>query len=730
MTNKMWGSMVGRPGAFATLALALLTACGAATGTSGGGASGGMTGTGGGAPAGSGGRGSGGAASAGTGGMTAGSGGATGTGGVAPGTGGAEVATGGTGGGTGGTGAGGALGSGGVPPATGGRPATGGVTAPGGNGNPGGGGTPATGGTPGSCDRGTTTTSWASDCPTAPPTTCTGGTWMAGGPDPDHSTYTKLSESDHFAVYSDESPSGAQAAVDHLETVWKLYFGSPMYMREPLCTSATKYKVSIHVHSDFGLTGGSWATGRMGMWIGTGGLMDHWGLAHEFMHGVQAVEGGLACSQTNTCGWIFESHANWAAQQQVEYHTTNVHCSEYLPNSPHLYLGSTRDRYCNWQFMEYLKDRFCYSAVNAIWTSMPSSADPFTAIMKSRGWTVAQLNDFFAEWAMHNITWDYQDPPPESTAGGNQGPLFRSNANYGPITDTSKPERRLRTVKMEVVDAPNRRYAVPALQAPQRWGYNVVRLYPDAGATQVTVTFRGVTQAAANSDWRWGLVATDAAITKSRYSTVQSGSDGALTFCVNAGEALWLVVMGTPSVQQAIVWDQLYPTIYRYPYLIQVDGAQPDGYQPAAPNPSTNGARWANGGGWVATAASVASGAYVGPYAAVLGGTVGATARIDDHAVILGGSVSSGTVSGLTIMSSSMTVSGTATVKVSWAQGPGWFEKPQSVSGTAQLLGDIEYRGANMTETSGSYCGFVDNTISSNCTAADVTAAPPYAWRP
>ena len=34
----------------------------------------------------------------------------------------------------------------------------------------------------------------------------------------------------------------------------------------------------------------------------------------------------------------------------------------------HLYLGSTRDRYCNWQFMEYLKDKYCNSAVNAIWT--------------------------------------------------------------------------------------------------------------------------------------------------------------------------------------------------------------------------------------------------------------------------------------------------------------------------------------------------------------------------
>jgi hypothetical protein len=488
--------------------------------------------------------------------------------------------------------------------------------------------------------------------------------------------------------------------------------------------------VSIVIHSDYGLTGGCWGNGLPGMWIGPGATADHWGLAHEFTHSWQCSVGtGLSCGNgPNECGWIYESHANWSAQQLPEYHATNVHCSEMLDNAPHLYLGSTRDRYCNWQFMEYLKDKYCYKAVNDIWLAPTTSNDPFNNIAATRGWSASQMNDFFGEWAMHNVTWDYQDPAPESTAGQNQGALFRSS--YGSITDVSKPERRLRTVKMETLDAANRRYVVPSLQAPQRWGYNIVRLYPDAGATSVTVTFRGVLQAAANPDWRWGLVATDAAITTPRYSSMQHGSDGQLTFCVTPGQALFLVVMATPSVQQHLVWDQLYPTIYRYPYMIQLAGAQPDGYQPGAPNPSASGARWTNGGGWVASGATVAQGAYVGPLAAVLGGTVGATARIDGHAVILGGSVQSGTVSGLTVLQNGFTVSGTATVSVAWPYGPGWFEPPQSVSGTAALLGDIEYRGANLTETSGSYCGFVDNTIASNCTGADVTVAPPYVWRP
>jgi len=546
---------------------------------------------------------------------------------------------------------------------------------------------------------------------------------------------TLVSQSTHFAVYGDEASTTAalaQPAVDHLETVWSLYFGTPMWEREPLCNSATKYKVSIHVHSTWGLTGGSFATNRMGMWIGTGGLSDHWGLAHEFRHGVQAVEGGLACNQSNTCGWIYESHANWSAQQQVEYHTSNVHCSEYLPNASHLYLGSTRDRYCNWQFMEYLKDRYCYSAVNAIWDGTPV-ADPFTAIMNGQKWNISQLNDFIGDWAMHNVTWDYQDPPPESTAGGNQGGLFRSN--YGLPTDLSQTWRRLRLTKFEPLDtsyAQNRRFISPFDWAPQRFGYNIIRLYPDAGATSVTVTFRGVTSAAPAPDWRWGLVATDAAITKPRYSALQKGSDAQLTFCVNAGESLWLVVAATPSTQQEIVWDQAYDTVPRYPFMIQLGNAWPDGFQGGKQDACPSGlVRASNGGGCAPSGTT----AYVGPYATVASGaTVGSGAMILDHAYVEKGStVSGGTVGALSMIGSTGSYYNANNFTVSSGTARttffplGWFAGGQSIAG-GSLIGDVEFQGANVSITTGSCSGYVDG---STCTGpgTDNTPKPPYTWR-
>ena len=66
---------------------------------------------------------------------------------------------------------------------------------------------------------------------------------------------------------------------------------------------------------------------------------------------------------------------------------------------------------------------------------------------------------------------------------------------------------------------------------------------------------------------------TDADITTPRYSKLQSGADGELEFCINAGESLFLVVVGTPSVQKQIVWDQMYNTIHRYPWMVELAGA-------------------------------------------------------------------------------------------------------------------------------------------------------------
>src|SRR5258708_33910953 len=106
--------------------------------------------------------------------------------------------------------------------------------------------------------------------------------------------------------------------------------------------------------------------------------------------------------------------------------------------------------------------------------------------------------------------------------------------------------------------------------------------------------------------------------------------------------------------------------------MVERRGASPEGFQPSAPNPSPNGMRWSNGGGWVAASANVAQGAYVGPFAAVLGGTVGATARIEEHATVIAGTVSGGTIGGLPGSGSGAQVGGPGRVAAACARGPSW----------------------------------------------------------
>ena len=581
-------------------------------------------------------------------------------------------------------------------------------------------------------DQGTTLTTWATG--TTPKPTVTPGTWRAAGPNPTQSTFKLLKESAHFAFYSDETVSDADlslAATTLENTVWQNLFNSNLLMPEPFFNKADKIKPAVHIHSDWGLTGGAWVDTQnalhLGMWISPSALKDHWGLTHEFTHGWQswsANNGGMACDQSNTCGWIHESHANFTPHQLPEYQS-NVHCSEMLPNAPHLYLGSTRDRYCNWQFMEFLKDKYGPEAVTQIWTT--AGPDPLTNIQTSRGWTLSQLNDFLGDWAMHNVVWDYKATPDS----------FRST--YGNITLTDKAERMHRLMPLEALDdnwATTRRFASPFYGAPQRFGYNVVRLYPASGATTVTVKFRGIDQSGSDADFRWGLVATNSQFSSARYSAMQKGLDADLTFKVNAGEPLFLVVTATPSVFKTVVWDQAYGTVWRYPYMIELANAWPQGFQNGQRDACPSGtARHSNGGGCAPTGTPAT--VFVGPYATILpGGAASGTARIEDQAIVANGSVTGGTVGGLSVIGESgsqwgnnaFTVSGSAQVRTVFYP-LGFFEANQGASGTLNLLGDVEYRGTGLNLSAGTRSGAVDPT-SNVGSDTDINKRTTLTWRP
>ncbi|WP_254917977.1 DUF6055 domain-containing protein [Fibrobacter sp. UWB3] len=542
-------------------------------------------------------------------------------------------------------------------------------------------------------------------------------TWV---PQCEDNGFTLIRSSEHFEVCkkpkTDDgaannvsiSTSDAEGVLQSLEKVYSFYIDSLGWMLPFPKSSDRKLKSNIYVFETLpSLYGGQDYVKALngeygpGMWIGVGALKDYWGTSHEFAHGLQGVAGWLG--NNSHSGWMAESHANWMAHQ---YNPNDAHCSEYLINFPYLYYGSTRDRYCNWQFLEHLKEEFGGGnkgahEVNRIWMeSIRDGEDgrmeqtPFSAMMMVYGWSLEELNNQFGKFAMKNATLEYA-PAKKSLYKKSYGDYefkTRRDASWG---DNYRRHSRVTMLnKMKCESSENSdgnvatencadRYISPSYWAPQRWGYNLVRIYPDS-AGKVTVKFRGIVQEKPTvngytcfgdntdyykgktykwcnyapdklpdpaSGWTVGLVAEGADGTP-RYSEMKHGSGFNLEIETKANDkALWLAVTATPTEMQTILWDQFYYSIYRYPYMIEVVNGAPEGYtkdfwKPAGFNGRTASgyAQHSNGGGWVSNKAKVAATAYVGPDAVVNGGTVSGNARIEDFAVVNGGTISDNAV--------------------------------------------------------------------------------------
>lgn len=464
-----------------------------------------------------------------------------------------------------------------------------------------------------------------------------------------------LKESKHFvARWNDKdgvklTEAELQTGLKNLETIWDFYTGKVGFPVPQPETNSIRYKVDACLSDKGWATGSGTGVRHPVMWLNYKAFKDTHALAHEFAHCMQFTTQGMRDSKF--VGWFWESHAEWMSHQM---YPQQVGCSDQLVNAPHLYYGSTRDRYGNWQFWEYIKDTFGYAAMNRIWTDSRKANDPkkseespLGVLSRNMNWSVEQLNDQFGLWAMRNVTWDYKN-----------GEVYRKQySGY----NNPRPQARHRASILNRSNGQKSLYAIPDYHAPQRFGYNLVRLQIDPKNTsrRLLIRFQGIEQKAPgverfsnkfenepkivpapDSGWRWGLVAVKADGTP-RYSQLQRGITGELSWISDGNDRdLWLVVVATPTKYHMIFWDQMYYTIYRYPWTVEIQGGYPEGTVPASPQGTRDGARHRNGGGWVDKTARVDTSAYVGPYAQVLDhAQVLNNARVEDQAVVSGKAV-------------------------------------------------------------------------------------------
>lgn len=361
------------------------------------------------------------------------------------------------------------------------------------------------------------------------------------------------------------------------------------------------------------------------MWIHPNTTRDDGVLAHEFTHSCQYMvmvdkpEYGL---NTPYAGFFWESHANFMA---YTYRETRSGIPERFIYTAMMQYSTTRRHYQNLPFLDYLYDTYGMETINQIWHNADrDKSHPLTSLRDSvLRYTQDDLHDDFVRHAMRNVTWDYELA----------GDWWRDAVQFIPEYRLG----RLNTILDSLKGEPGK-FIIPEYLAPADYGYNIIPLYPDDGATEIQVGFEGLqNDPAGGAGSRYGFVALDS-YGKPRYSEPYTELDNQASFTLQPGDsAVFMIVTGAPKQHHNYAWEVGYPKSYRYPYVVQFTGAVPAGYKPGYNSRKDEypGAPHPNGGGWVASTAQVAGSVYVGPNAQVLGNAViSQNARIEGYAII------------------------------------------------------------------------------------------------
>ena len=352
-------------------------------------------------------------------------------------------------------------------------------------------------------------------------------------------------------------------------------------------------------------------------------------LAHEFTHTLQnytwMLNPGHGFIDSSYVGFFWETHAEFMALQRYPSVALEFDMARWL-NTCQFHWSSTRHHYQAFVFLQFIKELDGIEMINRMWNESNIGEHPLQTYKRLKGISQETLNDLFGNYAMRNVTWDYEIGDLLRERISTLETKFVSHATFIP----------------EAVDTSLGLYRIPNHLAPQDYGYNIIRLYPkeEQGCQKRVVHLHLVGHTIYpgydSAGWRYGLVAVDDN-QQPRYSPLYL-QDDEITFEMEENETeLYLVVIAAPQIHHNYQWEPGFPKIYRYPYDFRIENAWPEGFQPGfrEVEPGISGAPHINGGGFVAATASVDATAYVGPKAQVLDqAQVRGNARIEDFAIV------------------------------------------------------------------------------------------------
>jgi len=306
-----------------------------------------------------------------------------------------------------------------------------------------------------------------------------------------------------------------KASLEFAENMWTHIEASgssmPYWRRK-----GPKRKYAVHIMLT---VSGGWAGGGFGtcsLRDNTGGPRNL-GLSHEFYHGHPT--GGW---QMNYFGEILchgGRHFNIPGETMMFsanfcYPWRSVNCTQY--QSP-LWWSALGDN-PNWG----------YGAISVV-PCLASAVEPtpyhtVARLGQERGlWKngIKGFGDFFGEYAARMATCDFVMQ-------------YAIRSKYG------MPEM---SYLYPVYGQPGR-YRVPNSEVPRIYGFNLVRLIPAKGASEMTADFQGLAEAK-HADWRACIVAVDGE-GRARYSPLWN--KGKMSFGIKATDKhFWLTVAATPS---------------------------------------------------------------------------------------------------------------------------------------------------------------------------------------
>jgi len=545
------------------------------------------------------------------------------------------------------------------------------------------------------------------------------------------------------STYSDAALRFVPRSVaDTLEYSFKRYITDLAFCSNASTTNLGKYKIIVMMMGTWNSTdsrlndvfaqASSFSNTIGAMFCHPSACKDGGALCHEFAHCLQMMQHiqentGYNCafSGYDWAGPFFETHANFMrGQAYPQWADIDGTLTRWI-QTRHFMWSSMRHHYTSFHLMYYVQEKDGFDFTRRMWAESKAEEHPLETIKRLKGFTQEQLCDYLWGYAQRQPAFDYPIQwNSQINTSSNFGMVMRTT--YNAIkSNMPRYTSRQYTILTKVTGSTDQFYTNDDW-APQDYGMNIIPLYPTCTATQkkVTVKFKGHTEVnTTQAGWRYGFVTTKADGTISRYGEMNSASESEISFTFDSSTEsnLYLVVFAAPKVHVNYNMDEGYPKQRRYPYELKIANATPEGYQTATEFRKwlkTNGKLHSNGGGWVSNYATVATTAYVGPYAIVRSGTVSGTARIDDWATVDGGTVSGSAIVRGNACVYNATISDNAVV-----EGNGWMEGG-SVSSTATVKGNAMVWGASY----GNAVVVGGDAEIGNCSTNGVYLQPPY-WR-